>query len=52
MDKYIPTREETYKLLTKYVQDPSLINHALMVEAVMGILQSFLERKTLRNGVL
>ena len=36
MDKYIPTREETYKLLTKYVQDPSLINHALMVEAVMG----------------
>lgn len=36
MDKYIPNREEAYELLTKYVQDPSLINHALMVEAVMG----------------
>lgn len=36
MDNYIPSREDAYKLLTKYVQDQSLINHALMVEAVMG----------------
>ncbi|MEW8973219.1 MAG: HDIG domain-containing metalloprotein [Tissierellaceae bacterium] len=36
MDKYIPNREEAYELLTKHIQDPSLINHALMVEAVMG----------------
>lgn len=35
VDKYIPTREDAYKLLTEYVQDPSLINHSLMVESVM-----------------
>lgn len=35
MDKYVPNREDAYKLLKKHVQDPSLINHSLMVEAVM-----------------
>ena len=35
MDKYIPTREDAYKLLTEYVKDESLINHSLMVESVM-----------------
>lgn len=36
MDKYIPSREEAYDLLTKHTKDPGLINHALMVEAAMG----------------
>lgn len=35
MDKYIPNREEAYVLLTEYIQDPSLINHSLMVESTM-----------------
>lgn len=35
MDKYIPTREDAYKLLTEYVKDESLISHSLMVESVM-----------------
>ena len=35
MDKYIPTREDAYELLTYYIQDESLINHSLMVESVM-----------------
>lgn len=34
MDK--PTREEAYELLRRYVNDDSLIKHALAVEAVMG----------------
>lgn len=36
MDKYVPTREEAYELLTKYTKTDSLIKHALAVEAVMG----------------
>ena len=36
MEKYIPNREDAYKLLTEYVQDEYLINHSLMVESVMG----------------
>lgn len=36
MDKYIPNREEAFDLLRKYTKDPSLINHALMVEGTMG----------------
>lgn len=36
MDKYIPTREQAYELLTKYTKTDSLIKHALAVEAVMG----------------
>lgn len=35
MDKYIPNREEAYELLEKYIKDPSLISHSLMVESVM-----------------
>ena len=35
MEKYIPNREDVYKLLTEYVQDEYLINHSLMVESVM-----------------
>jgi predicted hydrolase (HD superfamily) len=35
LDKYIPNREEAYKLLTEYNKSDSLINHALTVEAVM-----------------
>ncbi|NLT95223.1 MAG: HD domain-containing protein [Clostridia bacterium] len=34
--KYIPTREDAYKLLTKYVQSDNHIKHALAVEGVMG----------------
>lgn len=36
MSQYIPNRDDAFNLLTKYVEDPSLINHSLMVEAVMG----------------
>ena len=36
MGKYIPNREDAYKLLTKYTQTDHLIKHALAVEAVMG----------------
>lgn len=32
---YRPTREEAYELLRKYVNDESLLKHALAVEAVM-----------------
>lgn len=31
-----PTRDEAYELLRRYVNDDSLIKHALAVEAVMG----------------
>lgn len=33
---YIPTREDAYKLLTRYTETDSLIKHALSVEAVMA----------------
>ncbi len=36
MGKYIPSREDAYVLLQENIQDESLINHSLMVEAVMG----------------
>lgn len=36
MSNYIPSRADAYELLTKYVQDESLINHSLSVEAVMA----------------
>lgn len=36
MGQYIPTREDAYKLLTKYTKTDHLIKHALAVEAVMG----------------
>lgn len=36
MSEYIPSREDAYELLTKHVQDESLINHSLSVEAVMA----------------
>ncbi|HHY36059.1 MAG TPA: HDIG domain-containing protein [Firmicutes bacterium] len=32
----VPTREEAYQLLTRYIKSESLINHALAVEAVMA----------------
>ena len=32
---YIPTREEAYELLKEYVQNDSLVKHALAVEGVM-----------------
>lgn len=35
MEKFIPTRQEAYELLTEYNKSESLINHALAVEAVM-----------------
>ena len=35
MDKYIPSREESYELLKKYNKSESLLNHALAVESVM-----------------
>lgn len=36
MYTYIPTREDAYNLLTEHIKDESLINHSLMVEAVMA----------------
>ena len=33
---YIPSREDAYKLLTKYTETDHLIKHALSVEAVMA----------------
>lgn len=36
MYTYIPTREDAYNLLREHVKDESLINHSLMVEAVMA----------------
>lgn len=36
MEKYVPNREDAYKLLTKYTETDSLIKHALSVEAVMA----------------
>lgn len=36
MDSYIPDRDDAYKLLREYVSDESLLNHSLMVEAVMA----------------
>lgn len=35
MEKHIPTRQEAWELLLKYNENPSLINHAKAVEAVM-----------------
>ena len=35
MTDFRPTREEAYKLLTKYVENDSQIKHALAVEATM-----------------
>ena len=36
MADYIPTREDAYKLLTKYTETDHLIKHALAVEATMA----------------
>lgn len=36
MNGYTPSREDAYRLLTKHMQDESLINHSLMVEATMA----------------
>ena len=36
MEKFVPNREDAYKLLTKYTETDSLIKHALSVEAVMA----------------
>jgi putative nucleotidyltransferase with HDIG domain len=35
-ENFIPTREDAYELLRKYVHSDNHINHALAVEAVMG----------------
>ena len=36
MEKFVPNREDAFKLLTKYTETDSLIKHALSVEAVMA----------------
>ncbi len=36
MAEYIPTREDAFKLLTRYNKKEGLIRHALAVESVMG----------------
>lgn len=35
MQEHTPTREEAYRLLREFNENPALINHALSVEAVM-----------------
>ena len=52
MDKYIPTREDTFKLLTEYIQDESLINHSLMVESVMRHFARFYGEDEEKWGVI
>lgn len=52
MEKYIPNREEAYALLTKYVQDEYLINHALMVESVMRHFAEFYNEDVEKWGVV
>lgn len=49
MDKYIPNREEAFELLTKHIQDPGLINHALMVESTMGHFAEILGEKDIEK---
>lgn len=36
MSEYIPNRQDAYELLKKHIEDESLINHCLSVEAVMA----------------
>lgn len=52
MDKYIPNREDAYELLEKYVQDPSLINHSLMVESVMKHFAELFEYDPEKWGII
>ncbi len=52
MEKYIPTREDAYKLLTKYNQSDSLIKHALSVEGVMVHFAELLNEDKEKWGVI
>ncbi len=52
MDKYIPNREEAYKLLTDYIQEEYLINHSLMVESVMRHFAELYEEDVEKWGII
>lgn len=52
MSKYIPNREEAYKLLRDYVEDPSLINHSLTAEAVMRHFAGLFDEDIEKWGII
>lgn len=52
MDKYIPNREETYELLKKHVDETSLINHSLTVEAVMRYFAEIFDEDVEKWGII
>ncbi|MCR3955804.1 MAG: hydrolase [Gudongella sp.] len=52
MSDYKPTREEAYKLLTKYVENDSQIKHALAVEATMVHFAQLFEEDPEKWGVI
>lgn len=52
MEKYIPSREDAYKLLTKYNQSDSLLKHALAVEGVMVHFAELLNEDKEKWGVI
>ena len=52
MEKYIPNREDAYKLLTEHVQDQYQINHALMVESVMRHFAKLYDEDVEKWGVI
>ena len=52
MSDYIPTREEAYELLTKYVDNDSQIKHALAVEATMIHFAELFDEDPKKWGVI
>ena len=52
MNTKVPSREETYKLLTEYNKNESLIKHALAVEGVMRYLARKLGEDEEKWGVI
>lgn len=52
MEKFIPSREDAYNLLSDYVEDPYLINHALMVESTMRHFAELYEEDVEKWGVI
>lgn len=52
MDKYIPNREDALELLNKYIEDQSLINHSLMVEATMRHFAKLYDEDVEKWGII